>query len=231
MESTNDLILIIDDNPGVLDTVGAALERKGYQVLKATGGLAGVDMFCQHNPGLVILDVMMPDMSGWEVCRLLRESSSVPIIMLTALRQEHDIVRGLQDGADDYLAKPFSTHELLGRVRALLRRVRMVGTDAEEQRVTAGSLVLVPQAHQVILGSRTVRLTPTEFRLLSILVKHAGQVVSHHTLLRDVWGEKYKADTRQLKVYVYYLRKKLEDDPANPRYIVSERGEGYRIVV
>jgi DNA-binding response OmpR family regulator len=231
MESTNDLILIIDDDPGVLDTVGAALERKGYQVLKATGGLAGVDMFSQHNPSLVILDVMMPDMSGWEVCRLLRESSNVPIIMLTALRRERDIVRGLQDGADDYLAKPFSTHELLGRVRALLRRVRMVGTDAEEQRVTAGSLVLVPQAHQVILGGRTVRLTPTEFRLLSILVKHAGQVVSHHKLLRDVWGEKYKADTRQLKVYVYYLRKKLEDDPANPRYIVSERGEGYRIVV
>jgi two-component system KDP operon response regulator KdpE len=231
MESKSHLILIIDDDPALLDTVGAALERKGYKVLKAAGGLAGVDMFYQHSPGLVILDVMMPDMSGWEVCRLLRESSSVPIIMLTALRQERDIVRGLQDGADDYLAKPFSIHELLGRVGALLRRVRMTQTDAEEQKVTAGSLVLIPQAHQVILGGRTVRLTPTEFRLLSTLVKHAGQVVSHHKLLRDVWGEKYGADARQLKVYVHYLRQKLEDDPANPRHIVSERGEGYRIVV
>jgi len=231
MKSTNDLILIIDDDLDLLDIVGAALKGEGYEVLKAAGGLGGMDMFRRHNPSLVILDVMMPDMSGWEVCRLLRENSSVPIIMLTALRQEHDVVRGLQDGADDYIAKPFSTHELLGRVRALLRRVRMVETKAEGRKVTLGDLVLIPGVHQVVLAGRTVRLTPTEFRLLSTLVKHAGEIVSHDRLLREVWGEAYEADTRQLKVYVHYLRRKLEDDPDHPRYIVSERGTGYRIAV
>jgi two-component system KDP operon response regulator KdpE len=179
----------------------------------------------------VILDIMMPDMSGWKVCRLLRESSNVPIIMLTALQEERDVVRGLKDGADDYLAKPFSTSELRGRVQALLRRARMRGTNAERRIVTAGDLILIPEINQVVLDGRSVRLTPTEFRLLSVLIKHAGQMVPHERLLQDVWGEKYEADTRQLKVYVYYLRQKLEDDPANPRYIVSDRGAGYRIAI
>ena len=230
-EPTDGLILVIDDNPDLLDMVSTALDTAGYQVITAANGLFGLEMFRRHGPDLVILDVMMPGLKGWEVLQRLRDISTVPIIMLTILGQERDIVRGLEKGADDYILKPFSSRELLERVRALLRRARMVAGEREELSLTTGDLVLVPESRQVVVNDQTVKLTPIEFRLLSSLVRHAGAVVSHRQLLQEVWGDEHLADIRQLKVYVHYLRQKLKDDPANPRYIVSERGTGYRIVI
>ena len=230
-EPTDGLILVIDDNPDLLDMVSTALDTAGYQVITAANGLFGLEMFRRRGPDLVILDVMMPGLKGWEVLQRLRDISTVPIIILTILGQERDIVRGLEKGADDYILKPFSPRELLGRVRALLRRVRMVAGEREELSLITGDLVLIPESRQVVVNDQTVKLTPIEFRLLSSLVKHAGAVVSHRQLLQEVWGDEHLADIRQLKVYVHYLRQKLEDDPANPRYIVSERGTGYRIVI
>ncbi len=231
MTPVDDLILIIDDDLDLLDIVGAALQRSGYEVLKASDGHAGLAMFLQHDPCLVLLDITMPGLSGWEVCRQLREISDVPVILLTVLRRERDIVRGLKEGADDYITKPFSTGELMGRIEALLRRARMPATEQPEPRITTGELTLISESHQVILCGRIIKLTPTEFRLLSTLVKHVGRVISHRKLIYEVWGQVDKTDTRQLKVYIHYLRQKLEDDPKNPRYILSERGEGYRLVV
>lgn len=230
-EPTDGLILVIDDNPDLLDVVSTALDTAGYQVITAANGLFGLEMFRRHDPDLVILDVMMPGLKGWEVLQRLRDISTVPIIMLTILGQERDIVRGLEKGADDYILKPFSPRELLGRVRALLRRARMVAGKREELSLITGDLVLVPESRQVVVNGQAVKLTPIEFRLLSSLVRHAGAVVSHRQLLQEVWGDKHPADIRHLKVYVHYLRQKLKDDPANPRYIVSERGTGYRIVI
>lgn len=231
MEPAKELILIIDDNLDLLHVVAVALERIGYRVLLAADGLTGLEMFRRHNPDLVILDIMMPGISGWEVCRQLREVSNVPIIMLTILGREQDVVRGLREGADDYVAKPFSTRELVGRIQASLRRFRTVKERTEGQSIVVGDLVLFPTSHHVDVRGRRVKLTPIEFCLLAALVKQAGMVISHQELLDQVWGEMYNADVRQLKVYIHYLRQKLEDDPGNPRYIVSERGEGYRLAI
>ena len=231
VEPTGGLVLVVDDNPDLLNVVVTVLDTAGYQVVTAANGLSGLEMFLQRDPDLVILDVMMPGLSGWEVLRRLRDISTVPIIMLTILGQERDIVRGLEKGADDYIPKPFSPRELLGRVRALLRRARTAAEETGELSLLAGDLVLVPESRQVVVNDQAVKLTPIEFRLLSSLVRHAGAVVSHRQLLREVWGSEHLAENRQLKVYIYYLRQKLEDDPSNPRYIVTERGVGYRIAI
>ena len=231
VEPTGGLVLVVDDNPDLLNVVVTVLDTAGYQVVTAANGLSGLEMFLQRDPDLVILDVMMPGLSGWEVLRRLRDISTVPIIMLTILGQERDIVRGLEKGADDYILKPFSPRELLGRVRALLRRARTAAEETGELSLLAGDLVLVPESRQVVVNDQAVKLTPIEFRLLSSLVRHAGAVVSHRQLLREVWGSEHLAENRQLKVYIYYLRQKLEDDPSNPRYIVTERGVGYRIAI
>jgi len=224
------LILLIDDNLDLLDVLTISLESKGHRVLKAGDGRTGLEMFQQHHPDLVVLDVMMPSMSGWEVCRCLRKTSNVPIILLTVLGQEKDIVRGLREGADDYVIKPFSSRELLERIQALLRRTNMNEKRTTGQSLAADSLVLVTEDRQVIINGRRIKLTPIEFRLLSTLLKNAGRVVSHRQLLQAAWG-KDEADIRQLKVYIYYLRQKLENDPRNPRYILSERGAGYRLEI
>ena len=231
MEPADSLILVIDDNLDLLDVVTTALGKAGYRVLKAEDGFSGLEMFQQHHPDLVILDVMMPGLSGWEVLQRLRGTSTVPIIMLTILGQECDIVHGLEEGADDYIAKPFSTRELLSRVRAVLRRVRLAKRRPKAPPLVAGDLVLVPLLGQAIEDGRTVRLTPVEFRLLSSLVRHGGAVVSSHQLIQEVWGKDYGANVQQLKVYIHYLRQKLEDDSSNPKCIICERGKGYRIAV
>lgn len=231
MESTGSLVLIIDDELDLLVAVTALLEREGFRVVTADNGVSGLEVFRRHSPDLVILDIMMPGLSGWEVLHRLRQISTVPIIVLTVLGQEDDVVRGLQDGADDYVPKPFSVHELLGRVRALLRRVQAAAEKERTEQVTVGDLVLIPESHQIVWRDQCIRLTPTEFRLLSALVRHAGAVVPHRQLLQGVWGREHRADRGQLKVYIHHLRQKLGDDPSHPRYIVSERGEGYRIVI
>lgn len=231
MKPADDLILLIDDNLDLLNVVAVALGRAGYRVLLATDGATGLEMFRQHSPNLVILDIMMPGIDGWEVCRQLREISDVPIIMLTVLGQERDVVRGLREGADDYIPKPFSSRELLSRIEAVLRRVKVIKRRTDRQNLIVGDLVLDLESHQVVVKNRTVKLTPIEFCLLIALAEQAGKVVPHRQLLCQVWGEAYAGDVRQLKVYIHYLRQKLEDDPGNPRYILSERGEGYRLAV
>ncbi|UCC61421.1 MAG: response regulator transcription factor, partial [Anaerolineae bacterium] len=227
MEPTDSLILVIDDNLDLLDVVTTALGKAGYRVLKAEDGFSGLEMFQQHHPDLVILDVMMPGLSGWEVLQRLRETSTVSIIMLTVLGQECDVVRGLEKGADDYVAKPFSTRELLGRVRASLRRVRLAERRPRVPSLAAGDLVLVPLLGQAIKDGRTVKLTPVELRLLSSLVRHGAAVVPSDQLLQEVWGKDYGANVQQLKVYIHYLRQKLEDDSSYPTCIICERGKGY----
>jgi len=227
MKLRKEKILIVDDNIDLLQVVTFALERADYDPLTATDGLAGLEMFHQHHPDLVILDIMMPGIDGWEVCRRLREISDVPIIMLTILGQEQEVVRGLKTGADDYVAKPFSTQELLGRIEAALRRVKMVRTRTKDQEHTVGDLMLVPATRQVVVKGKTINLTPTEFNLLAALARHAGKIVPHRQLLQEVWGQDHNIDVSQLKVYVYYLRQKIEQDPRQPRYILSERGRGY----
>jgi two-component system KDP operon response regulator KdpE len=231
VESGDGLILVIDDNLDTLNVIAAALDKAGYRVVKAENGFSGLETFLQHNPDLVILDVMMPGLNGWEVLQQLRTISTVPVIMLTVLGQERNIVHGLEKGADDYVAKPFSKRELLGRVHALLRRAQMPAGKTREPPPAAGDLVLVPEYNQVIKDGRTVKLTPVEFRLLSSLVRRGGAAVSSRQLLQEVWGSDYRADVRQLKVYIYYLRQKLEDDPSDPRYIITERGKGYRVPI
>ena len=230
MESTEALILIIDDNQSLLDVVAMALENEGYRILAAGDGQTGLEMFWQHNPDLVILDIMMPGMDGWQVCNKLKSTSGVPLILLTVLEQEKDIIRGLEEGADDYVSKPFSVRELLGRVQALLRRAQMLEEKLEKKNSITHNFRLVPNNQQVIVDGRVIRLTSTEFSLLYALIDNAGQVISYHDLLCKVWGQEYKANVRQLKVYIYYLRQKLENDPRNPCYIINERGRGYRLV-
>lgn len=224
------LILVIDDNLDLLNVVTMALEIKGHRVFTAGNGPTGLELFRQHHPDLVILDIMMPGMSGWEVCQHLREASSVPILFLTILGQEQDVVRGLRGGADGYMIKPFAVRELVGRVHALLRRDQMA-RKRQEQPVFVGDWVLKRDSREVVVGDRSIKLTPVECRLLHALIEQVGKVVSHDELLSAVWGEGHKADIQQLKVYIYYLRKKLEKNPRKPRHILSERGQGYRLVI
>lgn len=220
-------ILIIDDSPDLLRIVQLCLEREKYQVFTARSGKEGLQRTYNVQPDLVILDVMMPGMDGWEVLSRLREMSDVPVMMLTAKGREVDIVRGLGLGADDYVTKPFGTAELIARVQALLRRNKTPPTG----RVTSyqdDGLHIDLERHEVAVKGAPVDLTPTEFRLLAVLVQNAGKVVPHRALLTQVWGEEYANEVHYLKLYVRYLRQKIEEDPSDPRYILTEWGVGYR---
>lgn len=220
-------ILAIDDSPDLLRILQVCLEREKYRVFTAGNGREGLQRIYSVQPDLVILDVMMPGMDGWEVLSRLREMSDVPVIMLTAKGREVDIVRGLGLGADDYITKPFGTAELVARVRALLRRNK---TPAIRRltRYQDNGLTIDLERHEVRVKGTPVDLTPTEFRLLAVLVQNAGKVVPHRTLLTLVWGEEYADEVHYLKLYVRYLRQKIEESPSNPRYILTEWGVGYR---
>ncbi len=222
-------ILIIDDDPNMLKLLRKGLERHNYKVIDAQKGAEGLRKLYECRPHLVILDIMMPKMDGWEVCRRIREFTDVPIIMLTAKASEEDIVYGLDLGADDYITKPFSLTELLARIEAVLRRA----SDLAESRgienwiYTCGDLKIDFTRRRVQVKDQEVRLTPTEFRLLSYLVRHAGEVVPHETLLTKVWGPAYSSETEYLKLYIHYLRRKIEENPNDPQYIITEWGIGY----
>jgi DNA-binding response OmpR family regulator len=237
MESRNQmagpkpLILMVDDNRDLLDVMERALTGKGFQTLAANDGLTGLEAFQRHHPDLVILDVMMPGMNGLEVCRKLRSLSNVPIIMLTIRGQEVDVVRGLKTGADDYIVKPFSVGELVGRIRALLRRTWICRTKAETSGTAMGDWLFVHGSNQVLMDERAADLTPTEFRLLLALAERVGHVVPHRELLTEVWGEKCGGETKRLKVYIHHLRQKIEEDPKKPRHVLNERGIGYKLVI
>jgi two-component system KDP operon response regulator KdpE len=220
-------ILIVDDEPGLRDLVRINLEHEGFGVVQAENGLLGLDAVREEHPDLVILDVMMPEMDGWETCKKLREFSQVPVLMLTARVQSQDIVTGLNSGADDYLLKPFNMDELMARVRALLRRV-----PSPNRPVVAGGneISIDKQKREVLVRGEPVDLTPTEYDLLLMLAENAGKVLEHEMLLRGVWGQEYTKDNDYLKVYIWHLRRKLEKDPRDPKLLLTEWGIGYRLV-
>jgi two-component system KDP operon response regulator KdpE len=221
-------ILVIEDDGVLTRLLIAQLTHIGYEVVTAACGQEGLRLAYQQNPDLVVLDVMMPGMDGWETCRRLRELSDVPIIMLTAKGEEEDVIHGLELGADDYLRKPCSLHELELRIGAVLRRVKARPDQADGVFYNDGYLMVDLERRVVMCDCRSVHLTPTEFNLLSFLLHNANRVSSHGEIIAAVWGPEYVNDTAILPVYIRYLREKLEEDPARPRYIHNERGVGYR---
>lgn len=220
-------ILVVDDEPHVRKLVKANLESSGYGVLTAVDGEQAVEMVESEQPDLVILDLMLPKLDGYAACRRIREFSSVPIIMLTARSAEVDLIHGFDVGADDYLTKPFAVTELLVRVRAVLRRSKWPEEVIARQEFKAGPIAIDFAQHRVTVEGQQVKLTPTEYRLLTYLASNANRVVIHRELLRAVWGPEYGDETEYLRVYIRYLRQKLEPDPSNPRYILTQPGAGY----
>jgi len=222
-------VLVVDDDPALLPLIEYTFAREGYEVLTACDGKEALKEFFAHKPDLVILDIMMPRMDGWETCRRIREVSDVPIVMLTARGQDEDIVRGLEYGADDYLTKPFSIKVLLAHARAVLRRAALPPVEYAEPTTYADDFLTIDlKERRVTVGGEPVKLTPTEYRLLAYLVQNAGQVLTFTQILQNVWGWEYQDDLDYVRVYVWHLRQKLEQDPKNPRYIQTELGVGYR---
>ena len=221
-------IVIVEDDRLISEPVARALRTAGYETSIAGSGKAGLELVLNQKPDLVILDIMLPEMDGWEVCKAIRESSLVPILMLTALNEEIDRVLGLELGADDYLTKPFSTRELIARVKATLRRVEFdrVGM-ADDQAV--GGIRLDMAQRRVYKHGQKLDLRYKEFELLSLLVAHAGDVVTRAEIFNKVWGTDWLGDMRTLDVHIRWLREKLEDDPGDPQYIQTVRGVGYRL--
>lgn len=221
-------ILVIDDDRTLLGLLRQSLEKAGYRFIGVTNGIDGLQSVYKDQPDLVILDVMLPRMDGWETCLRIREVSQVPIIMLTAKEEEADKVKGFESGADDYVTKPFSFAELTARVGAVLHRSRR-GKPAEVPRVYIFDELVVDVDHKEVSAlGQPVDLTPTEFELLVCLAENAGRTVTHEQLLARVWGDEY-VDTGYVKRYIWYLRRKIERDPSNPEYIITERGFGYRL--
>ena len=225
--TTKQTLLVIDDDAVLLSLLRQSLERAGYAVETAANGLVGLQRAYEIHPDLVILDVMMPRLDGWEVCTRLREVTQVPIIMLTAKDEERDKLRGFRLGIDDYVTKPFSFAELTARVAAVLHRARLAQPPGRPRIYATGDLVVDLESLRVSKKGAPISLTPTEFRLLAVLVENAGRVLTHEQLLNHVWGYEYAGDTGYVKRYIWYLRQKLEDDPNTPRYILTERGFGY----
>jgi DNA-binding response OmpR family regulator len=223
-------ILVVDDEPAQLRLAEQALAGRGYEVIKASSGQEAVRLIYERKPDLVLLDVMMPEIDGWQTCRLMREVSNVPVIMLTGKRYaEDDIVRGLECGADEYLAKPVGNRELLARVRAALRRAGSTSGRHDRKKVYFSNdyLTVDVAERKVTVNGQKLRLTPREFRLLALLVENADRVLSHQQLLENVWGWEYINDVDYVRIYVSHLRQKIEPEPSRPRYILTEPGVGY----
>jgi DNA-binding response OmpR family regulator len=221
-------ILLVDDETLITDSLTYSLRREGFEVKAVGDGIQALESAEEFQPDLIVLDIMLPGMSGLEVCRRLRTQRATPVIMLTARGEEIDRVLGLEVGADDYLAKPFSFRELLARIRSILRRVELDRQASHLQAVTLGDLMLDPVARRVFKKDQEVQLSAREFDLLSILIKNAGRALSREELLTEVWGTDWIGDPRTLDVHVRWLRLKVEEDPASPRYIQTVRGHGYR---
>jgi DNA-binding response OmpR family regulator len=221
-------ILVVDDEPRIIEAVGMNLELEGYQVFSASNGYEALQKLTKDLPDLVILDVRMPEIDGFETLRKIREVSTVPVIMLTVRGEEVDKIKGLDLGADDYITKPFNPKELVLRIRAVLRRVEMPSPVPKTEIRVDDNLSIDFSRCKVIIKGKEVHLRPTEYRLLYHLVSNAGQVLTHETLLRRVWGYEYRDEDHYLWLYITYLRRKIEEDPKHPKYILSERGIGYR---
>jgi two-component system KDP operon response regulator KdpE len=222
-------ILVVDDDPALLPLIEYTFSKEGYEVYCAADGKEALREFFAHHPDLVILDVMMPRLDGWETCRRIREVSEAPIIMLTARGEEEDIVRGLEYGADDYLTKPFSIKVLLAHARAVLRRAALPPIGEEEATTYADDyLTMDLRERRVTVDGELIKLTPTEYRLLAYLVQNDGRCLTFREILQNVWGWEYQDDVDYVRVYVWHLRQKLEKDPKDPQYIQTETGVGYR---
>lgn len=226
----NKKILVVDDEERMARFIRLNLEHDGFQVIEAIKGMQAVGLLRDKMPDAVILDVMLPDIDGFEVLQLIREVSTVPVIMLTAKGEEEDRVKGLELGADDYVTKPFSPRELVSRVRAVLRRVEQASNTGEGTIEVDDHLKIDFGRREIRLDGELVKLRPTEYRLLYHLVMNAGWVLTYDQILSKVWGYEYRDEPHYVRLYVNYLRQKLEKDPANPIYILTERGVGYRFV-
>ncbi|MBI1298968.1 response regulator [bacterium] len=224
-------IVVVDDEPRMVRFVKMNLDLEGYQTLEANDGFQALEKVREYQPDLVLLDVEMPGLDGFETLKRLREISEIPVIMLTVRSDEDDRIKGLDLGADDYVTKPFSPRELSSRIRAVLRRFEQTSSRPEDQILKIDERLQVDmQRRDVIVEGERMSLRPTEYRLLYNLIENAGWVVPHEVLLTKVWGHEYVNDNHLLRLYITYLRKKIEEDPSDPRYIFTERGLGYRFV-
>ena len=220
------IILIIDDDRTLVELLSDHLKVSGYRALTANDGSSGLRIALETEPDLVVMDVMMPSMDGWEICQRLRDKSSVPIIMLTAKGEEFDKLRGFRLGVDDYVTKPFSFTELTARIGAVLARATRVPSSTYS--VTSGDVTIDLDERRVTVAGRAVSLTPTEYRLLETLARHPNRTIPTETLLAEVWGEEYAGEAEHVKHYIWTLRKKIEADPGDPKHLIAERGFGYR---
>jgi two-component system KDP operon response regulator KdpE len=227
------LILIVDDEAHMRRFMQMNLDLEGYRVIEASNGLEAIDRVREDLPDLVLLDVMMPEIDGFEALRIIRETSTVPVIMLTVRDDESDKVKGLELGADDYVTKPFSPRELSSRIKAVLRRIEMDSPSLAtgKSRIEIDDYLQIDFNRQlVIVGGKEVKLRPTEYRLLYHLVNNAGYTLTHEVILSKVWGYEYRDESQYVRLYITYLRQKIEPDSSNPRYILTERGMGYSFV-
>ncbi len=233
-KKSRERVLVVEDDLTLLDTLEYNLAGEGYKVLTASDGLTALEMAREDRPDLIVLDIMLPELDGFEVCRILRREMTVPILILTARTDEVDRVVGLEMGADDYLVKPFGMRELLARVKALLRRVRLIREElsvedgrSESEQLVFDDLVIDQDRHEALLADTPLRLKPKEYDLLLFLVRHQGMALSRDLILERVWGWDFGGGSRTVDVHVRWLREKLEADPANPERIVTVRGVGY----
>ncbi len=224
------LILVVDDESRMIRFIQTNLEMDGFQVISASNGLEALDKIRTHLPDLVVLDVMMPEMDGFETLRAIRESYNVPVIMLTVKGEEHDKHEAFTAGADDYVTKPFSPRELNDRIKAVLRRASGISAAEDELVVVDDRLQIDFARREVIVEGERIKLRPTELRLLYHLVENAGWIMTSEMLLQKVWGPEYGDDVQLLRIYIAYLRQKIEKNPSKPEYIITERGYGYRFV-
>jgi two-component system OmpR family response regulator len=224
-------ILVVEDDPNLLATLKYNLQKDGYDVVTAVDGSEAVTTARRENPDIIVLDIMLPILDGFEVCRILRKEMTVPILMLTAKTEEMDKIVGLEIGADDYMTKPFSMRELLARIHAMLRRTRMAAAPPEdaESKFKINNLEIDPARHTAALKDSVLNLTPKEFDLLAFLARNRGIVFNREQLLEKVWGYDYAGDTRTVDVHIRWLRKKIETDPQKPRYLITVRGTGYKM--
>lgn len=223
-------VLVVDDDPAQIRLISMLLTTHGFNVLKAGGGWESVRILYEDKPDLIILDVMMPELDGWQTCRLIRKISEIPVIMLTGKRNsEEDIVRGLECGADEYLSKPVGNQELLARVNAALRRTEKSSSGNGKKKVLFSNeyLTVDVSERKVLVKGERLKLTPREFRLLALLVENADRIMSHQQVLENVWGFEYIDDVDYVRIYVSHLRQKIEPNPSVPRYIITEPGVGY----
>jgi two-component system response regulator VicR len=223
------LVLVIDDEQPIVDILKFNLEREGYKVIDALDGETGLSLALSRDPDVILLDVMLPGLDGFSVCRKIREKSAVPILMLTAREEEVDKVLGLELGADDYITKPFSIRELMARVKANLRRISSEDKPADSEIIQLGDLTIYSDRYEITKNNTPVDLTLREFELIKFLAKQPGKIFSRESLLEKVWDYEYYGDLRTVDVTVRRLREKIEDEPSNPTYIKTKRGVGYFI--